>query len=185
MVRLMLAADELHPNDLSKLRATGYLARNYWLFNRPQWMEETVEHVSKGFLGLTMNCSRCHDHKYDPFEQTDYYRLRAFFEPYHVRMDVVPGEADLTRDGIPRVFDGLMEEPTYLYTLVIFASDNGGRITKATTSTTSSAVPCLTAPSAPTISNGSSFMTTAASSCTTCVKTSANPAISPPASPRS
>ena len=115
MVRLMLAADELHPNDLSKLRATGYLARNYWLFNRPQWMEETVEHVSKGFLGLTMNCSRCHDHKYDPLDQTDYYRLRAFFEPYHVRLDIVPGEIDLAQDGVPRAFDGLPEEPTYLY----------------------------------------------------------------------
>ncbi|MBM3964867.1 MAG: DUF1553 domain-containing protein [Planctomycetes bacterium] len=115
MVRLMLAADESHPSDLGRLRATGYLARNYWLFNRPQWMEETVEHVSKGFLGLTMNCSRCHDHKYDPIGQTDYYRLRAFFEPYHVRLDMVPGEVDLTRDGIPRAFDGLLEEPTYLY----------------------------------------------------------------------
>lgn len=115
MIRLMLAADEIHPNDLGKLRATGYLARNYWLFNRPQWMEETVEHVSKGFLGLTMNCARCHDHKYDPIAQEDYYRLRAFFEPYHVRMDVVPGESDLTRDGIPRIFDGLPDEPTYLY----------------------------------------------------------------------
>jgi mono/diheme cytochrome c family protein len=112
MVRLMLAADELHPNDLDKLRATGYLARNYWLFNRPKWMEETVEHVSKGFLGLTMNCARCHDHKYDPFVQADFYRLRAFFEPYHVRVDLVPGEADLARDGIPRAFDGLLEEPT-------------------------------------------------------------------------
>ncbi len=115
MVRLMLAADELHPNDLSRLRATGYLARNYWLFNRPQWMEETVEHVSKGFLGLTMNCARCHDHKFDPLEQADYYRLRAFFEPYHVRVDMVPGETDLAVNGIPRVFDGLPEEPTWLY----------------------------------------------------------------------
>jgi Protein of unknown function (DUF1553)/Protein of unknown function (DUF1549)/Planctomycete cytochrome C len=115
MVRLMLAADEMHPNDLTKLRATGYLARNYVLFNRPQWMEETVEHVSKGFLGLTMNCVRCHAHKYDPFEQADYYRLRAFFEPYHVRLDVVPGETDLAQNGIPRVYDGLLEEPTYLY----------------------------------------------------------------------
>ena len=115
MIRLMLAADEQHPNDLGKLRATGYLARNYWLFNRPQWMEETVEHVSKGFLGLTMNCSRCHDHKYDPLEQTDYYRFRAFFEPYHVRLDQVPDETDLAQDGIPRVFDGLLNEPTYLY----------------------------------------------------------------------
>ena len=115
MVRLMLAADELHPNDLNKLRATGYLARNYFLFNRPQWMEETVEHVSKGFLGLTMNCSKCHDHKYDPFEQTDFYRMRAFFEPYHVRLDMVPGETDLAKDGIPRVFDALLDQPTYVY----------------------------------------------------------------------
>lgn len=115
MIRLMLAADELHPSDMKKLRATGFLARNYVLFNRPQWMEETVEHVSKGFLGLTMNCVRCHSHKYDPFEHTDYYRLRAFFEPYHARLDIVPGETDLSQDGVPRVFDGLLEEPTYLY----------------------------------------------------------------------
>lgn len=115
MVRLMLAADESNPNDLDKLRATGYLARNYFLFNRPQWMEETVEHVSKGFLGLTMNCTKCHDHKYDPFEQTDFYRMRAFFEPYHVRLDMVPGETDLTKDGIPRVFDALLDKPTYVY----------------------------------------------------------------------
>jgi len=115
MVRLMLAADELYPNDLDKLRATGYLARNYFLFNRNQWMDETVEHVAKGFLGLTINCAKCHDHKYDPFPQADYYRLRAFFEPYHVRVDVLPGEADLARDGIPRAFDGLPDAPTYRF----------------------------------------------------------------------
>jgi len=115
MVRLMLAGDELHPNDLDKLRATGYLARNWGLFNRDVWMEDVVEHVSKGFLGLTMNCAKCHDHKYDPIEQVDFYRLRAFFEPYHVRMDMVPGEPDLARDGIPRPFDGRLDAPTYRY----------------------------------------------------------------------
>ncbi len=115
MVRLMLAADELHPNDLDKLRATGFLARNYFLFNRPQWMEQTVEHVSKGFLGLTINCAKCHDHKFDPIRQTDFYRMRAFFEPYHARLDVIDGEPDLALDGIPRVFDGRPDEPTYLY----------------------------------------------------------------------
>jgi len=115
MVRLMLAADETHPNDLSKLRATGYLARNYFLFNRPQWMEETVEHVSKGFLGLTMNCAKCHDHKFDPLEQEDFYRMRAFFEPYHVRLDMLPGESDLAIDGVPRAYDRLLDTPTYRY----------------------------------------------------------------------
>ncbi len=115
MVRLMLAADEFRPADLNALRATGYLARNYFLFNRNQWMDETVEHVGKGFLGLTLNCAKCHDHKYDPIAQVEYYRMRAIFEPYHVRVDVAPGEADLARDGIPRAFDGLLDVPTYRF----------------------------------------------------------------------
>ena len=115
MVRLMLAVDELHPNDPNKLRAGGYLARNYFLFNRNQWMDETVEHVGKAFLGLTVNCSKCHDHKYDPIRQSDYYQMRAFFEPYHVRMDVAPGEADLAVNGIPRAFDANLDAPTYLF----------------------------------------------------------------------
>ena len=116
MVRLMLAADELHPTDPDKLRATGYLARNYVLFNRNQWMDETIEHLGKAFLGLTMNCAKCHDHKYDPIRQRDYYAMRAFFEPYHVRLDLVAGEPDLTVDGLPRVFDGWLDKPTYLFT---------------------------------------------------------------------
>jgi hypothetical protein len=115
MIRLMLAADESHPDDLEQLRATGFLARNYFLFNRNQWLDETVEHVGKAFLGLTLNCAKCHDHKYDPLPQTDYYRMRAFFEPYQVRMDLVPGEADLARDAIPRAYDRDPETPTYLF----------------------------------------------------------------------
>lgn len=115
MLRLMLAADEIAPDDPAKLRATGFLARNWFLFNRNTWMEETVEHVGKGFLGLTLNCAKCHDHKYDPISQADFYRMRAFFEPYHVRLDVAPGEVDLEKDGIPRVFDGVPFAPTYRF----------------------------------------------------------------------
>ncbi|MFM8421637.1 MAG: DUF1549 domain-containing protein, partial [Verrucomicrobiota bacterium] len=115
MIRLMLAADELHPEDPGRLRATGYLARNYFLFNRNQWLDETVEHVSKGFLGLTLNCAKCHDHKYDPFPQADYYRMRAFFEPYHVRLDVRSGEPDLARDGLPRAYDRDLGRPTFRF----------------------------------------------------------------------
>lgn len=115
MVREMLAADELYPNDMDKLRATGFLVRSYFIFNRNTWMEETVEHTSKAFLGITLNCTRCHDHKYDPFPQEEYYRFRAFFEPYQVRMDQVPGESDYQKDGLPRIFDCNPDVATFLF----------------------------------------------------------------------
>jgi hypothetical protein len=115
MVKEMLAADELYPNDLDKLRGTGFLVRHYFKFNRTTWLDETIEHTSKAFLGLTMNCTKCHDHKFDPISHADYYRFRAFFEPYQVRMDQVPGETDYEKDGLPRVFDCNLDAPTYLH----------------------------------------------------------------------
>ena len=115
MVRDMLAADELAPGDASRIRATGYLARGYFKFNRNTWLEDVVEHTGKAFLGLTINCVKCHDHKYDPIGQKDYYRFRAFFEPYEVRIDQVPGQLDLEQDGIPRVFDAHLDTPTYRF----------------------------------------------------------------------
>jgi hypothetical protein len=115
MVLEMLAGDELAPTDPRTLRATGFLARNYYLFNRTTWLDSTIEHTSKAFLGLTMNCAKCHDHKYDPLTHDDYYSLRAIFEPHQVRLDSVPGQIDLEQDGLPRVFDAHLETPTYLH----------------------------------------------------------------------
>lgn len=112
MIRQMIAADELYPTDTSKLRATGYLARQYFLFNRTSWMDETIEHTSKAFLGLTANCSKCHDHKYDPLTSDEYYRLRAVFEPYQVRFDAPGGMLDPSQ-GFPRVYDCNLDKPTH------------------------------------------------------------------------
>lgn len=115
MLREMLAADELYPDDPDRLRAGGFLARQYFKFNRTTWMDETIEHTAKSMLGLTFNCSKCHDHKYDPISQEDYYRFRAIFEPYQVRMDMVPGESDFQRDGLPRPFDCNLHAETWLH----------------------------------------------------------------------
>ncbi len=115
MIVEMLAGDEIAPTDPDTLRATGFLVRNYFLFNRTTWLDDTIEHTSKAFLGLTMNCTKCHDHKYDPITQTEFYRMRAFFEPHQVRLDPVSGETNLKNDGLPRVFDADPDAPTYLF----------------------------------------------------------------------
>lgn len=105
MVQEMLAGDELDPANAEVVRATGFLARNWYLYNRNFWLDDIIEHTSKGFLGVTLNCARCHEHKYDPISHEDYYRFRAFFEPHDVRLDPVGLETDLEKDGLPRVYD--------------------------------------------------------------------------------
>lgn len=130
MVSQMLAADEICPDDPNTVVATGFLVRNWYALNPNDWMRNNVEHVGKAFLGLTFNCAHCHDHKYDPISQADYFRLRAFFEPMYVRQDRVAGEADpgpfqdyeysslrkIQRLGAVRVFDKSLDEPTWFYT---------------------------------------------------------------------
>jgi hypothetical protein len=94
MIQMMLAADEVAPGDQKNLVATGYMARNWYALNPHQWKRDIVEHTGKAFLGLTFNCAHCHDHKYDPIRQDDYFRFRAYFEPIELRQDRWPGEAD-------------------------------------------------------------------------------------------
>src|SRR5436190_1118473 len=48
---------------------------------RNQVVADTLKIVSTSLLGLTVGCAQCHNHRYDPIPQTDYYRLRAIFEP--------------------------------------------------------------------------------------------------------
>jgi len=115
MILEMLAADEVAPEDTKALRATGFLARNYAKYDRDGWMQDAVDHTAMGMLGITVKCARCHDHKFDPIQQEEYYQFRAFFEPYDVRVDRVPGETDIEKDGLARVFDADGQRPTYLY----------------------------------------------------------------------
>ncbi|MDX1944725.1 MAG: DUF1549 and DUF1553 domain-containing protein [Pirellulaceae bacterium] len=126
MIVEMLAGDELAADDPQVVRATGFLARNFHALpnTRDKWLQETVDHTSQAFLGLTMGCARCHDHMYDPLTHQDYYQFRAFFEPYRVRIDTMPGSyprIDLSNgyfasgNGIARAFDEDVTKPTYLF----------------------------------------------------------------------
>ena len=75
MVTEMLAGDEVFPEDRQARYATGFLVRNWYALNPNDWMRANVEHTGKAFLGLTFNCAHCHDHKYDPISQDDYFRI--------------------------------------------------------------------------------------------------------------
>lgn len=113
MVVEMLAADELDPLNEEALRATGFLARNFHKSNRNIWLDATVEHTAKAFLGLTIDCAKCHDHKYDPIAQEEFYQFRAIFEPHQIRTDRVAGHADTKQDGIPRAYDSDLDVKTH------------------------------------------------------------------------
>jgi hypothetical protein len=84
-VQLQLAADLLEPSSSEVQPALGFigLGPKYYRRNNPEVMaeewEDRVDVVSRGLLGLTAACARCHDHKYDPVRTEDYYALAGVF----------------------------------------------------------------------------------------------------------
>ncbi len=91
-----IAGDELEPDNPDALIATGFYrlhpeetnASNYRSV-RQDILDDVTDVFGVTFLGLTMGCARCHDHKFDPIPQSDYYRLQAFFAPLVHRDDLV------------------------------------------------------------------------------------------------
>ncbi len=85
-IKEQIAGDELYPKDPAALVATGFNrhfpdesnARKL-MERRQEILNDVTDTVGATFLGLTFACARCHDHKFDPILQKDYYRLQAFF----------------------------------------------------------------------------------------------------------
>jgi hypothetical protein len=94
-LRQQIAGDELEPNNPDALIATGFYrlppeetnGSNYRMV-RQDILDDITDVFSTTFLGLTLGCARCHDHKFDPLLQKDYYRLQAFFTPLMQRDDL-------------------------------------------------------------------------------------------------
>jgi mono/diheme cytochrome c family protein len=94
-VREQLAGDEMEPRTPERLVATGYL--RHWIYeynNRDavgQWttiLNDITDTTGDVFLGMGLQCARCHDHKFDPILQKDYYAMQAFFAPIQPREDI-------------------------------------------------------------------------------------------------
>jgi hypothetical protein len=87
-IREQLANDQLKPGDTEALIPTGFCRNGPTVDNadneetRMDELDDMVTTTSSVFLGLTVGCARCHDHKYDPIPQKDYYRMQAVFFNY-------------------------------------------------------------------------------------------------------
>lgn len=95
-VREQLAGDEIREDNPQHLAAAGFLRLGIYEYNqrdaRGLWndsMNEMTDVTGDAFLGLSMGCAKCHDHKFDPILQADYFRLRAFLEPVIWRDDII------------------------------------------------------------------------------------------------
>ena len=84
-VRQQLAADLINPDDKAAHIALGFIGLGPKYYRRSdlevmaeEW-EDRVDTVTRGLLGITVACARCHDHKYDPIETEDYYALAGVF----------------------------------------------------------------------------------------------------------
>ena len=87
-VQLQLAGDELQPNDPDAATATAFCLSgpdmpdiNSQDERRHNLLNEMTATIGSVILGLQLGCAQCHDHKYDPISQADFYRMRAIFDP--------------------------------------------------------------------------------------------------------
>jgi hypothetical protein len=98
-IRQQLAGDELEQENPEALIATGlnrlwpdeYNAANLEQ-RRQEILDDLTEVTSSVFMGLTVGCARCHDHKFDPISQVDHFRLQAHFAPMRSRDDLLAAD---------------------------------------------------------------------------------------------
>lgn len=118
-IRYQLAADLVAPHEPQHQAALGFLGLGpkYYRRNSPEVMadewEDRVDTVTRGLLGLTVACARCHDHKYDPISTKDYYSLAGIFastelfnQPLSEAVEKKGDQAKQPSDGMHIVREG-------------------------------------------------------------------------------
>ncbi len=133
-LRLQIAGDVLKPDDLEALIATGYLVCGPYdmvgyemgsaaMKNavRQDELEDLVATLGQSMLGLTINCARCHDHKFDPISQREYYQIAALLggvnQAVEERQSIALTSADNTAfDGVAHVI--IPEQPPAFHVLI-------------------------------------------------------------------
>jgi hypothetical protein len=95
-VREQIAGDELFPKEPDALIATGFnllgpdmVDSADQIQRRLNTLNDMTDTTSLVFLGQTLGCARCHNHKFEPFSQRDYFQLQAFFAPVKFQRDLV------------------------------------------------------------------------------------------------
>jgi hypothetical protein len=114
-MKAQLAGDLMDAKNRHKtLPATGFLGLGPWYYDngafevtRADERHDRVDVITRGFMGLTVGCARCHDHKYDPIPQTDYYALAGVFynttyEEYPTAPKTVVAEYEKLEEALDR-----------------------------------------------------------------------------------
>ena len=100
-IRNQIAGDELEAGDAGKIAISFYRLGPWEADNmvgeqrRQNYLNDVTSAVGSVFLGLSIGCARCHDHKFDPVLQSDFYQLQAFFTPIKhafISANYLPGE---------------------------------------------------------------------------------------------
>jgi len=101
-IREQIAGDELDDVTPESIIATGFQRLSVWndepddpLLARYDYLDDIVNTTAQAFLGMSIGCARCHDHKFDPVSQADYYRFLAFFD--NIRLPLRGNDQKISR----------------------------------------------------------------------------------------
>jgi len=106
-IREQLAADQLgFAESDPRLAALGFLTVGARFLNRePDIIDDRIDVVTRGLMGMTVSCARCHDHKFDPIPTKDYYSLYGVFQSsYEPDQGPLIGKLDMENPGIRRFY---------------------------------------------------------------------------------